>query len=124
MQVRLHGTCARGKCAPQCKAHLSGGDTFPVSILFIDIPRVIVHVPVLRFLLVAHALFPEQVVAIVIIIGDGHVEGTTWVLVMIQPPLCGVHSPHDDCLREVTVTSFIGRKWVAMSLKANGMILI
>lgn len=55
-----------------------------MPILFLEIPRVMKHVPVLRFLLTAHVLFPEQVVAMVIIIGDGHVEGTTWVLVMIH----------------------------------------
>jgi hypothetical protein len=53
-------------------------------ILFFDIPRVKSHVPVLWFLLIAHMLFPEQVVAMVVIIGDGHVEGATWILVMIH----------------------------------------
>jgi hypothetical protein len=45
---------------------------------------VIVQAPVLRILLVAHVLFPEQVVAMVVIIGDSHVDGTTRVLVPVH----------------------------------------
>ena len=39
--------------------------------------------PILRFFLIAHVLFPEQVVAMVVIIRDGHVEGTAWVPVVL-----------------------------------------
>jgi hypothetical protein len=56
----------------------------PFPILFLEVPRVMIHFPVLWFFLVAHVLFPEQVVAIVKIIGDGHVEGTTRVFVMVR----------------------------------------
>ena len=58
--------------------------TFTLSFWFRKVPGVIVQLPVLWFLLVAHVLFPEQVVAVVIIIGDSHVEGTTRVLVLVH----------------------------------------
>lgn len=64
------------RLAPQRKAHKSGCSAFTISFWFRKVPRVKTHVPVLRFLLVAHVLFPEQVVASVVIIGDGNIERT------------------------------------------------
>ena len=51
---------------------------------FREIPGVIFDIPVLWFLLIAHMLFPEQVIAGVTIIRNRHVEGTLWVFALVH----------------------------------------
>jgi hypothetical protein len=48
------------------------------------IPGVIVHIPIRRFLLVAHVLLPEQIVAVVEIVGGGHVGGPKGILILLD----------------------------------------
>ena len=51
---------------------------------FREIPVIPLDVPDPGFLPVAHVLFPEQVVAGITVIRDGHVKGTLWVFAILH----------------------------------------